>query len=491
MHTSPFDELAAEYDRSFTHSRCGGVLRAMVWERLAARFAGRERILELGCGTGEDAIFLARRGHRVLAIDASAEMIRQARLKAVFMGCLERIEFRVLRMESLEELRAEAPFDGVFSSFGAINCVAELAPLAQRLAGMLPEGSPLLFVTMGRHVPWEWLWFGARGEFAKAFRRLPRAGAMWRGTRIFYPRPTELAAALRPAFATEQVRALGSILPPSYAMDWLNRRPALLRRLAALERRMTGSPLAASLADHYILEARRCAPSLLERPRGGAARRLLKRVADLGHRLLGHRRYDAHRVERVGDLRIVVRPTVANPRLLRSGAFFASLLDGAIIGAHTRVLDLGTGSGVCALRAARFANAVTAVDINANAVHCARLNAGLNGLRSRVRVLHGDLFAPVAGRRFDLVLFNPPFVDEPAANARDAAWRGLGLATRFAADLDAHLAHGGEALLLLSSWGDACPKFEAALCAHGFTLSVFATRRYLAETLTVLRVRRP
>lgn len=491
MHTSPFDELAAGYDRSFTHSRCGGVLRAMVWERLAARFDGRERILELGCGTGEDAVFLARRGHRVLAIDASAEMIRCARLKAIAAGCLERIDFRVLGMESLEDLRAEAPFDGVFSSFGAVNCVADIAPLARKLGEFLPEGAPLLFVTMGRHVPWEWLWFGARGEFNKAFRRLPRAGAPWRGTRIFYPTPAELTDALSPAFATEGVRALGSVLPPSYAMGWLNRRPALLRRLASLERRMAGSPVAAALADHYILEARRRVPSLLEAPRTGASRRLLKRAADLGHRVLGHRRYDAHRVERVGDLRLVVRPTVANPRLLRSGAFFASVLDGGLISASSRVLDLGTGSGVCALRAARFARAVTAVDINRNAVHCARLNAGLNGLRSRLRVLHGDLFAPVQGQRFDLVMFNPPFVDEPAADARDAAWRGHGLARRFAADLDAHLAPGGVALLLLSSWGDACPKFEAALREQGYALSVFAARRYLGETLTLLRVCRP
>ena len=128
----------------------------MIWERCVARFAGRERILELGCGTGEDAILLARRGHRVLAIDASAEMIRRARLKAIAAGCAERIDFRVLNMESLDELRAEPRFDGVFSNFGAVNCVADLARLARQLAALLAPGAPLLLVVMGRHVPWEW-----------------------------------------------------------------------------------------------------------------------------------------------------------------------------------------------------------------------------------------------------------------------------------------------------------------------------------------------
>jgi hypothetical protein len=93
--------------------------------------------------------------------------------------------------------------------------------------------------------------------------------------------------------------------------------------------------------------------------------------------------------------------------------------------------------------------------------------------------------------RFDLILFNPPFYDGAPRDARDAAWRSADLAPRFARELDAHLAPGGEALVLLSSAGEACPRFERELARQGFALSVFGVRRYVNEIVTLLRVRRP
>jgi SAM-dependent methyltransferase len=259
MQVSAFDELASDYDRSFTRSACGRALRSMVWERLPQVFGGRDRILELGCGTGEDAVRLASAGHRVFATDASPEMIRIARLKAASAGCSERIEFHVLPIESLHTLPRELRFDGVFSNFGAINCVADVPRMARTLATRLAPGAPLLFVVMGRYVPWEWLWYLAQGDRRRAFRRLERNGVIWRGMMIRYPTPAELAQALAPGFETQRRTALGFALPPSYASAWLDSRPRWLRALTALERatrRMT-----ANLADHYMLEAALAAPA--------------------------------------------------------------------------------------------------------------------------------------------------------------------------------------------------------------------------------------
>jgi SAM-dependent methyltransferase len=253
MLASPFDEMAADYDHSFTHTACGGVLRGRVWERMDIVFAARQHILELGCGTGEDAIRLARRGHRVCATDASAEMIRIARLKAAAAGCAERIEFQVLPMESLHVLPRERRFDAVLSNFGAVNCVADMPRLAAALASRLTAGAPLLFVAMGRLVPWEWVWYGLRGCPDKAFRRLRQAGTEWRGLRIRYPSPARMSDELSPWFQVTRRSALGFSLPPSYAAAWLDTAP---RALAALNRldRLT-SRFTASLADHYMIEA--------------------------------------------------------------------------------------------------------------------------------------------------------------------------------------------------------------------------------------------
>lgn len=228
-------------------------------------------------------------------------------------------------------------------------------------------------------------------------------------------------------------------------------------------------------------------PSLLAEHRPGPLGHLLGWLLGSAYKLSGKHRYDRFRLEHVGDMPILVLPTVANPKALRTGAFFASQLDGRLIPAAAAVLDLGTGSGVCALFAARHARRVVAVDINPSAVRCTAINALMNGLEKRIEIRQGDLFAPVAGERFDLVLFNPPFLLGMPKDARDAAWRSNDAATRFAAGLTEHLAPNGTALILLSSFGDACTLYEAELRARGFLLAVFARRRFINETLTIVR----
>src|SRR5882757_9686599 len=73
-----FDQLAAKYDQSFTDSIIGRAQRDAVWNILTNTFKANDNILELNCGTGEDAIFLAGRGVSVFACDASQEMIATA-----------------------------------------------------------------------------------------------------------------------------------------------------------------------------------------------------------------------------------------------------------------------------------------------------------------------------------------------------------------------------------------------------------------------------
>ena len=122
------------------------------------------------------------------------------------------------------------------------------------------------------------------------------------------------------------------------------------------------------------------------------------------------------------------------------------------------VLDVCTGSGAVAISAARAgAAAVTAVDVSMRAVLSVRLNARLNGVR--VEALRGDLLAVVPGRRFDLIVANPPYLpaDEDALPARGAARHteagrtGRVLLDRLIDAAPAHLEPGGELLVLHSS----------------------------------------
>jgi HemK-related putative methylase len=216
---------------------------------------------------------------------------------------------------------------------------------------------------------------------------------------------------------------------------------------------------------------------------------LLGKLLALGYKLTGKDQYDDFRLEQVHGVPILVTPSVCNPKSMRTGAFFASKLDANVVAADAEILDMGTGSGICAVFAAKYARRVVAVDINAAAVRCAAINASLSQLEYKIEVRHGDLFEPVAPERFDLVLFNPPFLRGTPKSDRDRAWRSSDVAERFAAGLGDHLKPGGSALVLLSSFGDAA-SFLNEFCKHDFAISLLASRAFVNERLAIFRLKR-
>ena len=149
MPVNAFDDLAPAYDAQFTHSPVGKALRDAVWSRLDGAFGRSDRVLELGCGTGEDAVHLAHRGVHVVATDASCRMIELARSKAQRDSCSGAIEFHCVAMESLATCLDGEPFDGVLSNFGAINCARNLAGLVAQVAARIVPGGRLVWVIMG------------------------------------------------------------------------------------------------------------------------------------------------------------------------------------------------------------------------------------------------------------------------------------------------------------------------------------------------------
>jgi SAM-dependent methyltransferase len=256
-----FDSMACDYDAAFTNTAVGRVLREIVWSHLDDAFVASQHVLELGCGTGEDALHLARSGIRVTATDSSSEMIAVAEAKMRRRIGAEPValpvEFHCVPMEGVAATLSARPFEGAFSNFGAINCVGDLSALARELAGMLRPGATLIWVVMGRRAPWEWAWYLPRGEVRRALRRFRRNGVEWRGQKVSYPSPRQAVAALEPWFAVKRIAPLGCVLPPSYAAGWLNRSPRMLHLLSRLERLAQRSPALAAWSDHYIVAAER------------------------------------------------------------------------------------------------------------------------------------------------------------------------------------------------------------------------------------------
>jgi release factor glutamine methyltransferase len=187
-------------------------------------------------------------------------------------------------------------------------------------------------------------------------------------------------------------------------------------------------------------------------------------------------------IEQVEGRPLVILPDVFNPTLFFSSALLARALPG-LVRPGDRVLDMGTGSGIQAIAAASLGAQVVAVDIMPEAARCARINVLLTHVDARVEVRQGDLFAPVAGERFDLILFNPPFYQGEPAEPWEQAWRSAGVLDRFASGLPAVLTAGGRAILAVSS---VAVDFVTTARRHGIQSRLVAERRLPGERLMIL-----
>ncbi|MGW0812197.1 HemK2/MTQ2 family protein methyltransferase [Streptomyces viridiviolaceus] len=186
----------------------------------------------------------------------------------------------------------------------------------------------------------------------------------------------------------------------------------------------------------------------------------------------------------------LVPPGVYAPQ--EDTALLAGALSDEALLVGAAVLDVGTGTGALALAAARLGCRVTAVDVSRRAVYAARLNAARAGLR--VRVLRGNLFDPVRGESFDLVLANPPYVPAPgggrrprgAARAWDAGHDGRLVLDRICREAPAMLSPGGVLLLVQSALSDP-DRTVGQLRAAGLKAAV--TRRHRIAFGPVVRGR--
>jgi ubiquinone/menaquinone biosynthesis C-methylase UbiE len=263
-----FDHLAARYDALWTTTAIGRAQRDLVWRDVDTLFQSGERILDVGCGTGEDAAHFAARGVTVYATDASPAMVQVAKARGGFTAA-------VCSAEELAQIGGT--FDGAISNFGALNCVASLPAVADSLAGLVRPGGRVAICMLGRFCAWETLYYGARWQWCKALRRWcgraqlvgqvgnlrrvgnpPGAGCQparripscptEQSLTVYYPTVPEVRAAFAPDFQLQGWTGIGLCVPPSY----VKLPAALVACLAACDQVLARLPLLRALADHRL-----------------------------------------------------------------------------------------------------------------------------------------------------------------------------------------------------------------------------------------------
>jgi ubiquinone/menaquinone biosynthesis C-methylase UbiE len=256
-----FDSVAVDYDGDRGNNAAIQDMRQEMWRWLDQIFPPASRLIDLGCGTGLDAIRMAQLGHSVTATDWSAEMVRRTGDRAQHERLTDRVRSIHIGAHQLQQLGDQGCYDGAYSNLGALNCVPDLADLSHQCARLLKPGGKLVFAVIGRLCPWEAAYYLLQRRWARVKVRYRHGSVpvnmnrhtIW--TRYYTPR--EFYRAFETQFQLAHYRGLCVFVPPPYLLSFRTRHPRWHERLWRLDRCVAGWPLLRSIGDHFLIVMRK------------------------------------------------------------------------------------------------------------------------------------------------------------------------------------------------------------------------------------------
>lgn len=257
----PFDHIASSYDSSFTRTPIGQLQRRQVWnslEKIMIELKGLD-ILELNCGTGEDAVLFSEKGFNIVATDVSEEMLKVTQEKVQQYSMQNKISSHYLDLDSFDDSLFEKKFDLIFSNFGGLNCInpESLKKLLDKIPAILTPEGRFVAVIMPKFCLWESLYFLLKFRFKYAFRRWTKGSveARLQGALVktWYFNPSQVKA-WATKFSAVSITPIGLALPPSYLQKFFTKHKRILSRLNSLEKKLNGWPLLSGMADHYLID---------------------------------------------------------------------------------------------------------------------------------------------------------------------------------------------------------------------------------------------
>jgi ubiquinone/menaquinone biosynthesis C-methylase UbiE len=255
-----FDAVAADYDRREADNPIMQLMRERSLALLDRTFAEGSTLLDVGCGTGTEALWLSERGRTVIGVDSSSQMLEVLARRAAAADL--QVSTRLMRAGDLMTLageRGEASFDGAYSSFGALNTEPLLEPTLDALSRLVRPGGKIVLGVMNRWCVAEMLLLAAGGRPKQALRRTRPSLQVGVGTNkieVRYPSWRRLRRALSPRFRVVSVQALPLLLLP-YAWPAFAAHPRLYRLARALDGILARRRPFTSLGDHVLVVAER------------------------------------------------------------------------------------------------------------------------------------------------------------------------------------------------------------------------------------------
>lgn len=255
-----FNNAAYTYDSDFSFTSIGKAQRNLVYRAIEPLLNNQtHNILEINCGTGLDACYFAQKGHTVLATDGAEKMLEISKKNAAQKSLEKNITFKHIDLNQFAASSFNTTFNIVFSNFGGLNCLSpkKLSELISQIHSVLKPNGIFIAVVMPKFCIWETIYFLAKMQPKKAFRRLKSSSTMahvsgkWIET--FYYNPSFFIKNFHQNWQLKKLTPIGFCIPPSYLQPTVNNLKLNLTGLENFDQKLSSIKALSYLSDHFLI----------------------------------------------------------------------------------------------------------------------------------------------------------------------------------------------------------------------------------------------
>jgi ubiquinone/menaquinone biosynthesis C-methylase UbiE len=259
--TEAFTKQSEVFDSLYADDAIIQYKRQRVRKHILQYANENDLMLELNCGTGEDAMFFAGKGYKVYATDISPGMLDKLKLKVEKAGFENRIRIEQCSFTELQLLQGKQTFDYIYSNFGGLNCTAELKKVLHSFDTLLKPGGVITLVVISKFCLWETLLL-FKGKFETAFRRFfadqgRQAHVEGDFFKCWYYSSSFIKRELQDNYEFLSLEGLCTIIPPSYIENFAGKHPHLFHYLKKQEDKLKKKWPWNRMGDYFIISFRR------------------------------------------------------------------------------------------------------------------------------------------------------------------------------------------------------------------------------------------
>ncbi len=253
-----FSRTAEKYDSFAEDHPNQARMRNKVYAHVERFIPQGARILELNCGTGTDAVELARRGYQVHATDIAPGMLERLQDKVATLDLRNQITFQECSFLELDKVQ-NAPFDAIFSDLGGLNCIPDLTPVIEQIPRVLRPNGFVTWVLMPPVCLWEMAEI-FRGHARLAFRRFAKNGtrAHLEGLyfTVYYFTPEKVRRWFGDDYECLAIEGLSVITPTAESKNFAKQYSVLYRTLSRLDDRLASRKPWRGWGDFFMITMR-------------------------------------------------------------------------------------------------------------------------------------------------------------------------------------------------------------------------------------------